>query len=263
VNNNNASACHGPGGGGGGGVVRISNTPSANVIVQRNGGAPGPFDNGATCAQNVGQPGAEGVTEIDPFINDSPCALTLLPVEMISFRAQSDLEQARVGLFWSTASERDSRHFVVERSADGTHFAPLGQVAAAGQSMRRIDYHFTDTQPLPGTSYYRLQQVDLDGSFTYSRVVVVYFTERVAQLTLFPNPATDQLNLRLNNLPTGKVTVQLANLLGQELHNTISQHNGSYLWEGNVAIGHLPKGQYVVRVTTQGGLAFTQKIVRE
>jgi len=263
VSNGGPNACHGPGGGGGGGVIRISNLPSANVIVQRNGGVAGLPDIAGSCTQNLGQPGTEGLTEINPFINDSPCALTLLPVELVFFRATTDVATGRSLLDWSTASEKDSRYFVVERSKDGRQYVPIGQVGAAGQSARRIDYQFVDVQPLPGTSYYRLQQVDNDGSFAYSKIVAVYFTEQAAQLTVFPNPVKDRLMLRLTNLAAGTIVVRLTNLLGQEIYHEIIQHGGNYQLEREIEIGHLANGQYLMTATAQSGQLLHQKVSKE
>jgi hypothetical protein len=260
VNNANPDACHGPGGGGGGGVVRISAPPSANVIVQRSGGQPGNYDNGATCEQNLGLPGADGVTEIDPFLNDSPCALTLLPVEMLAFWAQADAENGRVNLFWATAQETNSQQFVVERSADGQLFEPIGQVAAAGRATRRTDYQFTDGQPLGGTSHYRLRQVDTDGTFAYSKIVAVYLAEQEAKFRVFPNPANDQLTVRLGQVAKGTVVLRLTNLLGKEIYRQTFQSDGSYQAEEVIQIGHLASGQYLLIANTPQGQWFHQKI---
>ena len=92
---------------------------------------------------------------------------TPLPVELSAFTATA--EGAAVRLVWATASEKNSARFEVERSTDGRTFAAIGAVAAAGSSTALRSYELLDAT-LPAstaTLYYRLKQVDQDGSFSY------------------------------------------------------------------------------------------------
>ena len=110
-----------------------------------------------------------------------------LPVELVAFRAEQDGEDVR--LDWATASERDNDHFVVQRSNDGQTFKDIGQVAGVGNSQLTVFYGMQDEQPLPGTAYYRLVQVDTDGTQTYSFVVSV--TMPTGGSVVYPNPTND------------------------------------------------------------------------
>jgi hypothetical protein len=110
-----------------------------------------------------------------------------LPVTLVSFTAVAQPPGARLN--WSTALERNSAYFAVERSPDGQHFAEIGRVAAAGTTGQPRHYDLLDTQPLAGVTYYRLRQVDLDGSLHYSSVRVVAGPGAAAGLQLFPVPA--------------------------------------------------------------------------
>jgi hypothetical protein len=96
-----------------------------------------------------------------------------LPVTLLRFDAVPDGNT--VACSWITLTERNSEHFTVQRSANGQDFVDLGRVEAAGDSWIAISYGFVDDAPLRGTSYYRLKQVDLDGTSTYSNVVAVQF----------------------------------------------------------------------------------------
>ncbi|HRH69691.1 MAG TPA: T9SS type A sorting domain-containing protein [Flavobacteriales bacterium] len=96
-----------------------------------------------------------------------------LPIELISFDARADGDQVR--LDWITASERDNDFFTVERSANGIDFSEVLRVDGAGNSTTTLVYQDYDHWPLPGTSYYRLRQTDLDGTFSYSPAVPVVF----------------------------------------------------------------------------------------
>jgi hypothetical protein len=94
-----------------------------------------------------------------------------LPVELSSFTAAFGGNQ--VNLSWTTASEKNSADFTVERSFDGETFSAVTKVAAAGTSSARREYAATDRGMRKGLNYYRLKQTDLDGTFSYSQVIPV------------------------------------------------------------------------------------------
>ncbi|MEO8069242.1 MAG: T9SS type A sorting domain-containing protein, partial [Flavobacteriales bacterium] len=110
-----------------------------------------------------------------------------LPVELVAFRAVQDGEAVR--LDWATATEHDNSHFIVQRSQDGQTFTDIGQVAGVGNSQLTVFYGMQDEHPLPGINYYRLVQVDNDGTRTPSFVVSV--TLHTGGAVVYPNPTTD------------------------------------------------------------------------
>ena len=112
-------------------------------------------------------------------------AMSSLPVELLDFRAEQDGEVVR--LDWVTATEQDNDHFIVQRSRDGITFQEVTKVEGAGSSTSAHYYSAIDAQPWSGTNYYRLEQVDTDGSTEYSPVVVVQVTH--GGLVVFPNPS--------------------------------------------------------------------------
>jgi len=136
-----------------------------------------------------------------------PCASIAcpLPVELLAFNARPQGDQAL--LTWSTGSEENSAHWVVERSANGVDFVPLGQVNAAGNSAVQVEYNFPDRTPLKGWNYYRLKQVDKDAGHTYSEVRTVLMEDRPSALDIYPNPANDLINV-LIDAPEGDVDLR-------------------------------------------------------
>ena len=131
-----------------------------------------------------------------------------LPVELVSFTGKT--RAATVELGWETASEYNSAYFLVERSTEPQQeFRTIGRVAAAGNSMQHAAYRFVDAQPA-ALNYYRLRQVDKDGTSTYSPVVAVKATPALV-LQAYPNPTTGVLTV------TGPVNTHFAlvNRLGQ------------------------------------------------
>ncbi|MBO2008240.1 IPT/TIG domain-containing protein [Hymenobacter negativus] len=139
---------------------------------------------------------------------------TPLPVELTAFSATA--QGTGVALAWRTASERSSAYFQVERSTDGTTFKALTQVPAQGNRTAPTDYAFTDAT-LPASApqlYYRLKQVDTDGTATYSAVRTV--ARPLSALALYPNPAQGTTKLNLPALPQVR-TVLLLDVVGREL----------------------------------------------
>ncbi len=122
----------------------------------------------------------------------------LLPIELISFGAQYGKEQSAdkspaVLLTWITASEENNDYFTIERSADGVNFKEIDRIAGKQTSSAYSHYQRYDHNPLPNTSYYRLKQTDLDGAFSYSKIVAVTVPPTdIDFLTVIPNPSNGQ-----------------------------------------------------------------------
>lgn len=121
-----------------------------------------------------------------------------IPVELASFDATYQNEDDRVALNWATASEENNAKFIIERSKDGRHFEMIGQTPGQGTTIDRTQYTEFDREPLSGTNYYRLKQVDYDGSYEFSAVVAVQIEEGLTGLTAAPNPFREQVQLSVN-----------------------------------------------------------------
>ncbi|TGD81597.1 T9SS type A sorting domain-containing protein [Hymenobacter wooponensis] len=176
---------------------------------------------------------ASGVSALDAmkiyyaFADDRPTgfpskivAPAPLPVELVQFGAKA--AGTGVDLAWQTASERNSSHFVVERAAGATskEFTAIGRLAAAGSSTSRRQYNLRDEEAgKQGTTvlYYRLRQVDADGTESYSQVVAVNWKALAQQVTLYPNPASgaDQVRVSLPEASAEGGKVMLYNGQGQ------------------------------------------------
>ena len=164
-----------------------------------------------------------------------------LPVELVAFTATAEGPVA-VRLAWATASEKNSAAFEVERSADGTAFTRIGTVAAAGSSGAPRSYALRDGLLPVGSPvlYYRLRQVDADGTAAYSPVRTVVLRGQPGGLTLAPNPA--RLTALAGAPPLAPVTVFDA--VGRLVLKATTDANGAAV----LALpAYLPGGVYVVR----------------
>lgn len=163
------------------------------------------------------------------FADDSNGAVTLvapampLPVQLVSLAVRRLTGTAEATLNWTTASELHSASFVVERSTNpAAGFIAVGQVAAAGSSTTTHQYSLRDAEAalLPGTLYYRLRQLDQDGTAVLSGVVVLAAQADGAAFSLYPNPGTATAPVLLSgSLPVGS-TASVYSGQGQLLRQT-------------------------------------------
>ncbi|SNR89452.1 T9SS type A sorting domain-containing protein [Hymenobacter mucosus] len=177
-----------------------------------------------------------------------------LPVELIRFTGRLGAGN-QATLNWATASEKNSAYFEVERSTDGQRFVVAGRANAAGTSTQQRSYELLDPQPISQLTYYRLHQVDLDGSNTYSSVITLRPGPLDLQLSVWPNPATtgQRAQLRLSGLRelASPVQVTIRSVLGQVVRQQTLAAAPVVDWSWSLA-GYSP-GLYLVEVQTSAG----------
>jgi len=118
----------------------------------------------------------------------------VLPLRFISFTAVSNKQG--VALNWQTGDELNTSHFNVQHSPDGSNFTKIGEVAAGGTGAH--NYNFTDIHPSQGDNYYRIQEVDLDGQFTYSSTARINVTNlAVNEFYVVNNPVQNTLRVHI------------------------------------------------------------------
>lgn len=244
------SSTHGGGGGGGQGVVIFNGPqPTGNVTVTTANGAGGCNNNSVPC--NSFADNGTGTNGSGVLVNGTGP----LPVELVSFQAIPVGDA--VDILWITASEQNSSHFVVERSPDGQYWSAVDHMTAAGFSYRPVNYVMKDLLPLPGTSYYRLLQVDLDGSQTLSEQVPVHFKSATDGLVAWPNPAQDMVTVRHD--PTWeRPSFRLHDSMGRHVHVAVQVGSGHL----SFPVTGLPNGTYTVEIGVQQERARTQVVVQ-
>jgi|GEM_PF-1841221 len=158
--------------------------------------------------------GSGGNTSSWSFGGFTTGVLIPLPVEFVSL----DLLQTgnQVEIIWTTSSESDNSHFIVERSSDGIHWFEIGHVKGVGNSSQINQYTFTDYQPLFGRAFYRLKQMDTDGQASYSAVKwLIFGSDLAGQITAFPNPVTDQMTILMPEELSDNWIVSIAGMDGR------------------------------------------------
>ncbi len=190
--------------------------------------------------------------------------LLLLPVKYSAFTATA--ADKSVLLNWVTEQEINASHFEVERSFDGNVFTNIAKVSDGIANGTKRSYSLKDSDPAlqqNTLAYYRLKQVDVNGSFSYSNILVVRF-KNISDVTMqvSPNPFVESITARFNSDVKGFATMQISNLSGQTVINkniTINKGFNNLPIEG---LSILPGGVYLANLVVNGKLIATQKIVK-
>ncbi|WP_218127087.1 integrin alpha [Catalinimonas alkaloidigena] len=135
-----------------------------------------------------------------------------LPITLVSFAAVPTTKT--VELTWETAAEFNNSHFEIERSQNGQNFETIGQLRGAGTSHQRLAYQFTDQRPYTGENYYRLKQVDLDGTVSYTETQSV-FRQGYFDWVASPNPFDADLTLYYQGTVEGTAEIRVVTPQGR------------------------------------------------
>ena len=190
--------------------------------------------------------------------NVTYCAAAPLPVTLTFFSVA--WRQGEVIATWATASELNSAQFILERSADGYQFAGVQTVAGQGTSSQATAYSTVDAAPLAGPAFYRLQQLDGNGTRTYSPVVLLLppAGSSNAQLVCYPNPTTSATLLDLMALPTGDYEVLIMDTLGKLVYKDLVAGGQKH----RLSLDSLPAGTYLLRVGSPAQGYAMQRLVK-
>jgi Secretion system C-terminal sorting domain len=162
---------------------------------------------------------------------------TVLPVHFVNFVAANSNNQ--VLLNWQTTTEVNNKGFTIQHSTNGVNFINIGFVAGKGNSLQNNEYRYTHFAPVNGINYYRLQQIDNDGTIAYSKVQSVHYSSSLQTLQSYPNPAIN--------------TIQFSKAFSANSSITISAVNGVVIGTNSIQgnsynIGYLKSGVYFITI---------------
>ncbi|SDG29776.1 Por secretion system C-terminal sorting domain-containing protein [Dyadobacter soli] len=196
----------------------------------------------------------DNITSFSSFVYVSTTNETALPVTLVRFDAVRKGNSAL--LSWNTSEESANEGFEIQRGALGTSWQTIGFVNGQtkdGNSNALLHYTFSDETPMAGKNYYRLKQVDWNGSSHLSRIAVLDFSADGRGLVLYPNPvAAGALTLDLPE--SGMLEVKIYNLFGTQVK--------AYKQSSRVLdLKGLPSGKYVVKIVSSNGRIYEKTFI--
>jgi hypothetical protein len=191
-----------------------------------------------------------GWSNFSPFAVFSQASL---PVELVSFTGKA--QQGKALLTWATASEKNNAGFDIEKSLDGKNFDKIAFVKGNGistitQNYNFVDYNFTQN------AYYRLKQVDLDGTFDYSKTIALNTegSKNKSVIKSYPNPVSDVLTVETSVAETSQL--EIIDAVGRVVFKQ-NVESGNY----QISTTDLVKGMYIVRLSNKNDISI-QKIIK-
>lgn len=188
-----------------------------------------------------------------------------LPVKLASFTATLNNSNTKADLKWTSATEINASHFVVERSLNGSDFNEAGIVFAAGNSSQDMHYSFADNISAFNAPviWYRLVSVDLDGKQEYSETRIIRISQKnesVVAISAYPNPVSTELRITIPAAWQNKtVQYEIYTMSGQVVSR---MQTASSSQTETINVSQLSRGMYVAKVSCEGAVS-QQRIVKQ
>ncbi|MBE9463282.1 T9SS type A sorting domain-containing protein [Dyadobacter subterraneus] len=193
----------------------------------------------------------------DPCAMIVPCTQKPLPVTLISFTGER-LNESSVLLLWQTSEEVNNDYFQIERTLNPSiGFQTVGVVKGAGSSKSAVKYQTTDPNDNSDYTYYRLKQVDFDGSYQYSSIVAVKGSKMPFDVAAFPNPSQAKtLLFRVRGLKaTEQLKIAVYDLAGNTVYQNDNKKASPDQQNLNLGLQSLSPGKYSIKVQSSKELA--------
>ena len=144
----------------------------------------------------------------------------VIPVELTSFTAS--FVGSKVQLNWITATETNNQGFEIQRSVDNRNFEKIAFVNGKGTTTEKQSYSYLDNTELTGSNYYRLKQLDFDGSYSFSNTVEVTTVVSYGLSQNYPNPFNPTTTITYSIPQNSFVTLKVYNILGSEVAELVN-----------------------------------------
>jgi sugar lactone lactonase YvrE len=178
---------------------------------------------------------------------------TPLPVDFVDFKAKKI--NGQTNLTWIVSFEYNNEKFEIETSADGIHFEKSKEVLSKGNTNSLRNYETTISSQ-NNSQYFRIKQVDLDGVFTYSKVISSD-EKTVTSVSIYPNPSTEGVIYYTLNTITENTTINILSVNGNTISTTnVSSHTGE------IDTHQLMNGMYFLQVIT-GNTTVMERFIKK
>lgn len=179
----------------------------------------------------------------------STATLLILPVKFLDVNGKVTSDN-KINVSWKATVDEKFSYFDIEKSTDGKTFKSIGKINGSSQ------YNLIDANPVSGDNYYRIKGVDIDGQFTYSKVIDVLYNSSTAALTIYPNPVENVLHVKITTKEPQVLTLLITDIDGRVIHK---QTAPSALVNQNIDVNAASwKPQvYIVKVVGQNNEVLT------
>ena len=202
----------------------------------------------------------DGIRNTKASFNFSMVASTL-PVRLLDFNGK--LNQGHSLLTWHTASEENSLGFELQRSYDGVTFQKISFIASRGSNSGAVTaYQYLDADPAQVKNFYRLKQVDRDGNYQYSRVVLLENEEKGGGFRVVQNPFQDQLDIQIDKAVYGNMQWQLVDISGRKVATGMLNGNGANRLHISLTQYNFSAGVYLFELRTNDA-QYVRKLLKE
>ena len=171
-----------------------------------------------------------------------------VPVELISFSA--DVSGTGVALTWTTATEINNHMFVIERKNENKEFRMVGYREGKGTTTDINKYTYLDNDVEKGKYYYRLKQIDYDGSFEYSKEIEIEVNtaNNFSLKQNYPNPFNPTTSIKYTVPSNEYVTLKVYDILGNEVATLVNEQQESGRYTVNFDGDKLSSGLYIYKI---------------
>jgi hypothetical protein len=184
-----------------------------------------------------GDPTAAAVTGFGGFLFGA------LPVVFGNFNA-SLMAGNKVGISWTTTQEINTDRFDIEKSNDGVSWQSIATIKATGNSAIPVSYSATDEAPLKGSNFYRIIIRDLDGKTSISVIKNVRLST-LGKVSVYPNPASNTVNISLSDIPRGEWSITVVNNNGQTVLQKKYSKSATTV---SLPVSAYPNGNYTLEI---------------
>lgn len=196
----------------------------------------------------------------DGLPDEETYANGFLPVEYMGFDFEV-LTNKTIQLNWITSREVNNDMFIVEKETGEGDFIAIGEVEGSGNTELPTYYEFIDETQLKNINYYRIKQVDMDGSFDYSPIIEVAFSGGTS-FQVYPTVTTDFCNLKATGSLESHYDVHVFDTMGRIL---LQEKLEVFSEEGKLEfdLSSYNHGMYFIQVSTQAGPLYSAKVLKE
>jgi len=185
-----------------------------------------------------------------------------LPVELSSFSAE--LNNKVINLKWTTATEVNNYGFEIQRSFDQSTWEKIGFTEGNGNSNSIKEYEFSDNKITQSGSYfYRLKQMDYNGTFSYSSIVEV-IVDVPAEFVLmqnYPNPFNPSTTINFSVPQKSNININVYNAIGELVKTIMNETKEAGNYSINIELTNLPSGLYIYNMQADGKTIDTKKMM--